>query len=90
MRKITIRDRQTLFDIAVQYCGDREAVFEIARWNNLPVSAELPAGTVIIIPEVINQRVVKVIIFGESKQDCREGKRIARGMLQVEAHSMFP
>ena len=26
--------------------------------NDLPVRAELPAGTVIIIPEVINQRVV--------------------------------
>ena len=58
MRKIEVRDRQTLFDIILQYCGDREVVFEIARLNDLPVSAELPAGTLVTVPEIINQRVV--------------------------------
>ena len=58
MRKITVRDRQTLFDIALQYCGDREAVFEIAKLNDFPVTAELSAGTEVTVPEVINQRVV--------------------------------
>jgi len=58
MQTITVLDRQSLFDIALQYCGDREAVFEISKLNDIPVSAELLAGTVIFVPEVINQRVV--------------------------------
>ena len=55
---ITVQNRQTLFDIAVQYCGDREAAFQIADINNLSLTEDLVAGSVIEVPQAINQRVV--------------------------------
>jgi len=60
MSSVKILPKQTLFDIAVQECGSIEAVFEIARTNNLSITAELPAGTIIILPEVYNRTVKKV------------------------------
>jgi hypothetical protein len=58
MRKVVIQDRQTLFDIAVQYCGDREAAFQIANINDISLTETLPVGLSLEIPEVINQKVV--------------------------------
>ena len=58
MRTITTQDRQTLFDLAVQYCGGRAAVFQIAELNDLSVTEELPAGFSVIVPEVVNQKIV--------------------------------
>ena len=58
MQTITIQDRQTLFDIAIQYCGDREAVFQIADLNDLPITEELLAGSFVKIPVVFNQKIV--------------------------------
>ena len=55
---IQIKDRQTLFDIAIQHCGDREAAFQIADINNLPLTATLSVGLSLEIPTPSNQRVV--------------------------------
>jgi len=58
MKIVIIHDRQTLFDIAIQYCGDREAAFEIADVNDLSITEELSAGTSLEIADVINQKIV--------------------------------
>ena len=58
MQTITVQDRQTLFDIAIQHCGDREAVFQIAEMNNISFSEALSVGFSLQIPEPVNQRVV--------------------------------
>jgi hypothetical protein len=58
MQTAIVQDRQTLFDIAIQYCGDREAVFAIADLNDLSITETLPAGSEVIIPNIINQKVV--------------------------------
>ena len=54
MRKATVRVNQTLVDIAVQYCGSVEAVFELAQMNGLSVTDELTAGQELILPEQYN------------------------------------
>ena len=58
MKNIIVRDRQTLFDIAIQYCGDREVAFQIADINNLSLTATLSVGLSLEIPTANNQRVV--------------------------------
>ena len=57
MKTIITQDRQTLFDIAIQHCGDREAAFQIADINDISLTAELPAGLSVTVPDVINQKV---------------------------------
>ena len=58
MQAIQIQDRQTLFDLAIQHCGDREAAFQIADTNDLSLTEALSAGFSLAVPEPINQRVV--------------------------------
>lgn len=38
---MTGRDRQTVADLAVEHSGSAEAVFAIARHNDIPVDAEV-------------------------------------------------
>ena len=50
-------NRQTIFDVAIQYCGDAQAAFEIADLNNVSLtdSETMPLE----IPPVYNKRVVE-------------------------------
>lgn len=56
--KYTVKQRQTVFDIALIKCGDREAAFEISRLNNISLSDTIEPGTELEVPAVINQKVV--------------------------------
>jgi hypothetical protein len=38
---MTGRDRQTVADMAVEYCGSAECVFDIARHNGIAIDAEV-------------------------------------------------
>jgi len=58
MQTVAVQDRQTLFDLAIQHCGDREAAFQIAEMNDISLTAALSVGLPLQIPEPINQRVV--------------------------------
>ena len=42
--KLTVLDRQSLFDVAVQAAGSAEAAFELAMLNGLSVTDELETG----------------------------------------------
>jgi hypothetical protein len=55
--KITVKDRQTVFDIAIQYCGDVEAAFDIMQLNDISATEDLPTGKELILPDVANKRV---------------------------------
>jgi len=59
MRTIEIYPNQTLFDIALQECGDQEAAAGIALLNGLDVTDTPIAGTVLLLPDVLNRRVRK-------------------------------
>lgn len=64
MRKATVKAGQNLGDIAVQYCGDHQAIFELARLNNLSVTDDVAAGSVLILPDVVEKRVRRVYVDG--------------------------
>lgn len=51
MNTINALSRQTLADIAIEYCGNFEAVIDIARANDISITATLTAGQPIIIPD---------------------------------------
>jgi hypothetical protein len=51
MKTIITQERQTLFDIALQHCGDANAAFEIAEINNISLSGVPAVGTSMEVPE---------------------------------------
>ena len=59
MQTIKVQNRQTIWDIAIQYCGDREAAFQIAEINDISLTEELTAGFSLLVPEPLNIRVVQ-------------------------------
>lgn len=56
--KAISNNRQSLFDIALQYCGSASAVFDIAKLNGLSITAHLEAGTALDLPETYNKTIV--------------------------------
>ena len=50
--QITVQNRQTLADIAVQVYGDIMAVVPIAECNSISVTDDLYAGQILQCPEV--------------------------------------
>lgn len=48
--KITVRNNQSLLDIAIQYKGTVEAAFAIALANNISLTDDLMTGQELIIP----------------------------------------
>lgn len=65
MSKVIIQAGQNIGDIAIQYCGDHQAIFEIARLNNLSITDEVAAGTEIEIPNVYDARVRRFFVEGD-------------------------
>lgn len=61
MPTITVREGQTLADIAVQYLGDAARINEIADLNGILMTDELSIGQQLYIPEdvAIDKRYVK-------------------------------
>lgn len=53
-RRITIIEKQNLYDIALQETGDILAVFDIAAENGLSVTSEMSPGDELIIPEGVD------------------------------------
>jgi hypothetical protein len=53
MRKVTIKKQQTLIDVALQYCGNADAISEIASLNDLELTQELEPGTVLMVPDIL-------------------------------------
>lgn len=56
---ITVKQGQSLFDIAIQECGSVEAVFLIARQNSIPVTKHLTTGEQLQPVGVTDKRVKK-------------------------------
>lgn len=51
MRLVTVRERQTFFDIAIQELGGVDAAFDLARLNNMAVTQTLASGKQLLLPE---------------------------------------
>jgi hypothetical protein len=63
MKTVSTQERQTLFDIALQFCGDANAAFEIAEENDVSLSAVLTAGTVLNVPEPADAPAKKTVEY---------------------------
>ncbi len=59
MKKYTVLDRQSIFDIAVQECGSNETAFEIALLNNKSVVDDLVTGEELTLPEQTQKRIAE-------------------------------
>jgi len=53
---------QSIWDIALQYCGKADAAFSIARLNNINLTDNLPALTMLELPEIIHNNNVKYFV----------------------------
>ena len=49
----TVLHNQSLLDFAIQHTGSAQNAFEIAKANGLAISAEVVAGTELIIPGTV-------------------------------------
>lgn len=66
MQTITVRDRQSLLDLSVQYCGDVQNVFDIALTNELSITETeiLDTGMQLQIPPSLNKAVAEYFRTG--------------------------
>ncbi len=59
MASITVKAGQNLTDIAIAYMGDPQGVFSLAAANGLSVTDDLAPGQILVLPEVVNAKVVR-------------------------------
>lgn len=57
-RTVVIKYKQSLYDIAIEHCGDVRATNMIADMNDISPDDELEYGSEIILPSVYNPSVV--------------------------------
>lgn len=57
-RTAIVKHKQSIYDIAIQYCGDVSAANDIAEMNDLCPDEDIAADTVLQLPSVINVSVV--------------------------------
>lgn len=63
MQSVTVRDRQTLFDIAIQCLGIVDRVFDVAQLNGLSITEQLVSGQVLLLPDVDFEQLEVVEFF---------------------------
>ena len=51
--KVIVAQRQSLADLAIQVYGDVRGVTDIAKANNLSITADIDAGTELECPDVV-------------------------------------
>lgn len=59
MSQYIVKNGQSLFDIALQMCGNAESAFDLALMNGLAVSDELTNGQVLELPAVAEKQIVQ-------------------------------
>lgn len=62
--QVTVKNRQTLTDVATQYLGDASRAVEIAILNNLDMD-DVAAGSVIQLPDIDNYKQPIADLFGD-------------------------
>lgn len=54
MRKVTALAGQSVFDVALIYCGDTTKAWDIARTNEIPLTTTFESNTTLSIPDASN------------------------------------
>lgn len=65
MNSVTVLSGQTIFDIAVQSCGDVSMAYDIALLNGIDLFAKLEPGMKLNVPDVVNKQAAG--IFEDNK-----------------------
>ena len=60
MSTVTVLNGQTIFDIAIQSCGNVELAYDIALLNDIDVFSYPQPGTTLKVPDVVNKQVIKM------------------------------
>ncbi len=55
--EIRVKERQNLFDIALQYSGSMESAFAISRQNGVSVTKSLETSESLDVPQVTDEKV---------------------------------
>lgn len=63
--RAVLQKHQTLIDIALQYCGNADAMFELALLNGVELTAEVLPGTALLLPDVLDAKNVKLLADGD-------------------------
>lgn len=66
MRKVEVLYGQTFLDIALQETGDLERCMELADAADLQLTAELPAGLVLEVPDPAPEKRSVVLLFSDA------------------------
>ena len=62
--EVVVQHKQTLLDIAIQYCGDAQALVELADLNEISLTEEVEAGILLILPAVRSPQLVSYFSNG--------------------------
>lgn len=65
--KVTVRDRQTLPDIALQTSGSMEAIFDLAMANDVSITDNLIDGQELETVAVVNKKVTDMYAMDDVK-----------------------
>ncbi len=60
MKTVTVRRGQSMIDVAVQYCGDADYAYEVAKANGKEVDDVIEADVELQVPSV-NTRMAKEV-----------------------------
>lgn len=90
--EVTVKDRQSLFDIAVQCLGGIEGVFAFAEHNGISITDRLSDGTVLLWEhtDVVNANVQKTYalrgLFPATELETKELNELLNATEDVTLH----
>jgi hypothetical protein len=58
----TVHERQTIQDVAIQWCGSPEDVVQVAQLNGIGITDDVAEGTVLLLPAKSNAAVVSGLV----------------------------
>lgn len=67
MADVVVQNSQTLFDMALQCCGDMAAAYDIAVLNDIEVTSHPAVGVTLEVPDPANRKVVRYYSQNEIK-----------------------
>lgn len=79
MPTVSVREGQTLWDIAIQESGSIEAAFELAELNGLSVTDDLIANQVLTTATIRDSEIVTFFSSKNRKPASAIGKKVRPG-----------
>ena len=55
--EVKVKERQTMFDVALEYCGTFESAMQMALLNGVDLTEDIPTNAVLELPSVDKPRI---------------------------------